>query len=52
MTGVECEKENSGSSWSIRRTQPNLATACSPFTGSDYCHDTIVGDLDRLYCFV
>jgi hypothetical protein len=52
MTGAECEKENSGSSWGIGRTQPNIASACGTFTGSGYHTDTSVGDTDRLCGFV
>ena len=52
MIGVACEKENFGSSWGrVRRTQPNLATACGTFIGSGYHTDTIVGDPDRRYRF-
>ena len=52
MIGAECEKENSGSSWSVGRIQPNLATACGTFIGSGYCLDTIVSCTDRFYRFV
>ncbi len=52
MIGAAYEKENFGSSWGrIRRTQPDLATACGTFIGSGYHIDTIVGDPDRLNRF-
>ncbi len=51
MIGVECEKENSGSSWGAHRAQPNCATACSVFTGGGYRADTIVNGTDRLTRF-
>ena len=52
MIGAAFEKENTGSSWGVGHTQPNLATACGTFIGSGYRTDTSVGDPDRLYRFV
>jgi len=52
MIGVECEKENSGSSWGADCAQPNLATACSTFTGSGYHPDPPVSGLDCRYRIV
>lgn len=51
MIGAECEKENSGSSWGVGRTQPNIASACGTVTGSGYHLGAIGGDADRLCCF-
>ena len=52
MIGAAYEKEYSGSSWSIGRNKPNLATAYRNFTGGDYRTDTIIGDTDRFDCYV
>ena len=52
MIGAAYEKEYSGSSWSIGCIEPHLATAYRDFTGSGHHLDTIIGDYDRLYCYV
>ncbi len=53
MIGVECEKENSGSSWgSSGCNKPSSAKASSTFTGTGYHFDTSVGGTDRFYRFV
>ena len=52
MIGAAYEKENSGSSWGIGHTQPNLATACGTITGNGDLYDPDVSDTDRLYRFV
>ncbi len=52
MIGVECEKENSGSSWFIGSIKPNSFETCSNVTGNSNRLVNNVSDYDRLYCFV
>ena len=54
MIGAAYEKEyHPGSSWSIGRgIKPHRATAYRNFTSGGHRLDTIVGDSDRLHCYV